>query len=515
MTDVIDKKRISRSKFAEDFLEDIAQAIQVSDSRYEEATDRYHSVKKWLKRPQSSLKEHDPDVSLQGSFKLGTVIKPVCDEEEYDIDLVCVVAREKNGVTQKELKGYMGVELKAYTSAHGMEVPEAHRRCWRIHYANAAQFHLDALPAIPDDDQQRIQLKSMGINEQITNTALAITDETHPNYAHLSRNWPSSNPEGYAEWFYSRMRAIFDARRQVLALAEQRKVSEIPPYKVKTPLQSAIQILKRHRDMTYDGVPEDKPISIIITTLAAHTYNQEATISETLYNILFNMENYILNRNGIYWIPNPTDPRENFADKWQAYPQRCEAFFAWIEKAKSDFAALASMQSVKDIAETMAPVLGLRLVEQAINEKTQLRTRAKPGFLMHILNPPHRQPPEWGLNLNKEVKITAYRRQFGIGSRKIPIQSDGPAVPKNCDIFFEATTNVMEPYEIYWQVVNTGTQATAAGQLRGGFDFSTAELGKNIRREETQYKGSHSMECFIVKNNVCVARSGQFVVNIA
>jgi hypothetical protein len=63
-------------------------------------------------------------------------------------------------------------------------------------------------------------------------------------------------------------------------------------------------------------------------------------------------------------------------------------------------------------------------------------------------------------------------------------------------------------------VVNTGAQAKDVGQLRGGFDFGTAQLGKNIRKESTRYKGSHSVECFIIKNDVCVARSGQFVVNI-
>jgi hypothetical protein len=36
---------------------------------------------------------------------------------------------------------------------------------------------------------------------------------------------------------------------------------------VKTPLQQAVQILKRHRDMMFADDPEHKPISVIITTL--------------------------------------------------------------------------------------------------------------------------------------------------------------------------------------------------------------------------------------------------------
>jgi len=34
------------------------------------------------------------------------------------------------------------------------------------------------------------------------------------------------------------------------------------------------------------------------------------------------------------------------------------------------------------------------------------------------------------------------------------------------------------------------------------------------RRESTLYKGMHWIECFIIKNGKCVARSSEFVVNI-
>lgn len=34
------------------------------------------------------------------------------------------------------------------------------------------------------------------------------------------------------------------------------------------------------------------------------------------------------------------------------------------------------------------------------------------------------------------------------------------------------------------------------------------------KRESALYVGAHSMECFIVKDGYCVARSGLFVVNI-
>ncbi|MFW8696292.1 nucleotide-binding domain-containing protein [Mesorhizobium japonicum] len=33
-------------------------------------------------------------------------------------------------------------------------------------------------------------------------------------------------------------------------------------------------------------------------------------------------------------------------------------------------------------------------------------------------------------------------------------------------------------------------------------------------QETTRYAGSHSIECFIVKDGLLAARSGQFIVNI-
>jgi hypothetical protein len=91
--------------------------------------------------------------------------------------------------------------------------------------------------------------------------------------------------------------------------------------------------------------------------------------------------------------------------------------------------------------------------------------------------------------------------------------SNSPPLPKNADLTFEAVTNVAKPYEVYWQVVNTGEEARLAGQLRGEF-YDSNKSGRN-RNESTKYTGMHWVECFVVKNGACVARSGEFIVNIA
>ena len=57
--------------------------------------------------------------------------------------------------------------------------------------------------------------------------------------------------KGYAAWFRDRMKPQFEARRRALAESLRASVEDIPEYRVKTPLQQAIQLLKRHRDMSF------------------------------------------------------------------------------------------------------------------------------------------------------------------------------------------------------------------------------------------------------------------------
>ena len=86
-------------------------------------------------------------------------------------------------------------------------------------------------------------------------------------------------------------------------------------YGAKTPLQKAIQILKRHRDKVFKESQDIKPISIIITTLAAQAYRGEAGVYDAIKTLLGTMDCYIEKGDQHYYIPNPSLPSENFAEK--------------------------------------------------------------------------------------------------------------------------------------------------------------------------------------------------------
>lgn len=494
------------------FLENLAELLDISQTHYDQAEARYHAICKWLARDESVVVDFNPTMYPQGSFRLGTVIKPFTDEEQYDIDLVCELNLTKDRITQKQLKELIGGEIISYAEANNMNSPpENCKRCWKLLYAEGARFHMDVLPAIPDGDDFGMVLEQKGFTNQWSKQAIAITDKTHCNYEHLDREWPASNPRGYAEWFKSRMET------KTLREALKAHIEDVPIYKTRTPLQRAIQLLKRHRDFMFAEDQDDKPISIIITTLAAHVYNEEEDILETLTNIVRGMPSHIEMRNGISWVANPVNPLENFADKWEANSKLEKNFRNWLQQVKVDLNEALTARNVKAFGESLKSRWGERAVNKALrefSETTEYKSWTsvdKPSQLSKEFDVLHKQSPQWPVIRQGTVNISVQASRNGFRPKQI---QDGNSLPKHYSLRFEAKTSIQRPYKVYWQVVNTGDEARVVNCLRGEFYNSIIEKGKRIRKESTLYTGMHWVECFIVKDGICVARSGEFVVNI-
>lgn len=75
-------------------------------------------------------------------------------------------------------------------------------------------------------------------------------------------------------------------------------------------------------------------------------------------------------------------------------------------------------------------------------------------------------------------------------------------LPHNFEIRCTMTyTNCPQPYKIFWKVKNVGPEAARKNQLRG----QIMEKG-NCIVEHSNFFGNHYIECYIVKDGVCVAR---------
>jgi hypothetical protein len=507
---------VTASAPAAQYLERLARELDVPVSRYEEAERRYDSVGRWLCRDESTLKDLNPDVYVQGSFRLGTPVRPINEDEHYDIDLVCELAASKTGNTQQQLKEMLGHEMRLYAKAYSMQEVSEGRRCWTLQYADGAQFHLDALPALPDGEIKRQLLVEAHLNTDWASTAIAITDNEHPGYRSISERWPHSNPRGYTDWFRSRMKTSFRQIREAMAIEAKASVEDIPSYSVKTPLQQTVQILKRHRDMMFEDDSEHKPISVIITTLSGLAYQGERSVAEALGGILKRMESHILydHRRDVI-IQNPTDPQENFADRWRGAPEKRTNFFRWLRQAQEDFANVATQVSPKRLVEVASRSFGARPAQAADAGRSRMVTLARLyGKTSSVMTASHKQLAPWPASRAGSVAISHVTWTGKGFSRPTRLHSNGQPLVKGASLNFHATTDIPGPYEVFWQVVNTGAEATVAGKLRGGFDLGSVERGNVTHEEGAAYSGSHTIECFIVKDRHLAARSGAFVINV-
>ena len=317
----------------------LADALDIPKSLYEKAVQRHKALGDWFCRPGSSLQHFWPSVRPQGSFRFGTVIRPIDPDAEYDLDHVVVLEGLSPGVlTQFDLKRLHGIEMAAYAAAHQMLPPVEHNRCWRARYRDEVAFHLDSVPCVPAAGETVGILRGAGVEEALAMRAVAITDRRHPRYQVLSLDWHTSNPRGFARWFEGR--ASLGRDRRLLDRIRAGDVEDVPPHEWKTPLQRSIQLLKRHRDMMFVDAADIAPISMIITNLAAHAYDGETEITAALRGIIYRMPDFV--RPIAPRVPNPTHPEEDYADKWRRDPRLEKGFWTWHHQVKADVERLSS-----------------------------------------------------------------------------------------------------------------------------------------------------------------------------
>jgi hypothetical protein len=366
---------VDRHKYSR-FLEKVAEDLDIPPGKYQDAVDRYQSVGRWLEEGEYPDCSTEPDIYPQGSFRLGTVVRPIRGgvEASYDIDLVCELSIEKQRTDPCSVKTMVGDRLRDHGTYRKL-LDEEGKRCWTLEYAedDRVGFHLDVLPSVPD-------------SRGLLDASIAITNKQGTVY-----DWSASNPGGYGLWFDSKNQtafalARFEQKRSIQARAPDiyARVDDVPDQLIRTPLQRSVQLMKRHRDVKFDDVRYNgyAPISIIITTLAAQFYQNEPDIYSALTGIVSKLnahavlvDNRTVDRSlapfspitrtpdGKWYLGNPVNPDENFADRWhEDNHARARAFFSWVTALQEDLLNVLAETRPDTLRKRQTQALGASVV---------------------------------------------------------------------------------------------------------------------------------------------------------
>jgi len=280
----------------EELLARIAQELQLDKTRAERMDNAYKAISELLEKDNDFFEDLIIEVYAQGSKRIGTTVKPI-NNEDFDLDIILHIYDPYYRHTPEEI--YNALVKSLENDSYYKSIMEKKKRCVRLNYKG--DFHMDILPACMPDHFQRERIK-------IPEKAL--------------KSWSSGNPKGYAIWFLGvaakAKKTLLQEYSHILLKAQVETESLPAELYLKTPLQRAVQLLKRYRDIHFQD-KDHRVSSIVLTTLATQFYEGEESIFEALDKILRRIQNGYLEsikNSHRFKVFNPVNPEEEFTDSW-------------------------------------------------------------------------------------------------------------------------------------------------------------------------------------------------------
>ena len=372
-------------------IEDLIKKLDLTPAMYRNAKEKYDALKDFLKDKNESIMFYP-----QGSFMLGTTVRPYKDQRErnYDLDSICLFNKREDETSPKEIRTELQNWLES--SENYNSKLDYFDRCITINYADYGSigFSIDVVPSALATEEIQMQMISKGGSPEYVNTAIEVAevkkDDTH--------RWISSNPQAYVKWFEEinepfaevfrneRKRKIYEANKDLYNSEE-----DVPEYFNKSSLQMAIQLLKRARDVHFSKLgkakEELKPISAIISTIVLDTaktnhipynadvfevikvvleelkiYSKYQSLSEEKFKELYKSKVTISKKGSKWEMWNPVNPNDNLVDSWNIEPERAKLFFEWISKLEKTLIEILDENNV-DYKRGIGNMLGNKIVE--------------------------------------------------------------------------------------------------------------------------------------------------------
>lgn len=339
------KEALSASEKSQQWFEIVSailQRISIPQEELDDAITTYHRLGDDL----SQLLSVDRgllDIHGQGSVVHKTAMRSH-GNANFDVDAVC----NRISFTKVELRNWFNEVGNALKQVPWVREVVKKNRCWRVFFHDK-KYYIDLTPSRPDDLRKG------------TFIDVYSSEEPYPTDVNPS----PSNPRGYSKWF----KDIADKAPLLESVAASALMAKVEPIDT-TPvhdndvLRRAVQLMKFHRDMFYrrhsNFDPSFKPISVILTTLAARSferhYNRGLAPLDLLVEIvddMWDVPQRTVNEEQVYWVENPTRPEENFADKWpKDNGARADHYFRWLEAFEEDLAMLGNPAALESDIQT-------------------------------------------------------------------------------------------------------------------------------------------------------------------
>lgn len=281
----------------------------------------------------------ESDFKPQGSFYIGTVIKPYREgmNRDYDLDVLAVLNRDKQNTDAKSVKKDVGDAIKD-NGVYADKLEKEDRNCWTLKYAevtNGIGFSLDIVPAVNEVEEIKSEIILSGVDISKVQNAVSITDK-RTNY-----EWLTSNPIGFGDWFLeisnknitSDMKAEQYNKMPFDIRTTYASIEKIPTYYYRSNLQRAVQFIKRHRDIYYDrsNKRNHKPSSILLSALVADSIKDKSflSVSEIIESFVDGYKNKTISIMKNHKILNPVDLREDLVENYSH--ERMIILDEWIE----------------------------------------------------------------------------------------------------------------------------------------------------------------------------------------
>ncbi len=445
------------SKFNEFYRNCVVLPSKVQNDLREKKKLNINRLKEGLEEYNS---EHGTDFKIsedrvQGSMSMHTVVQN--DENDYDIDVAIVFEKTALGEMGAQSARNLVRDALLYKMGQFAEEPEVKTSCVRIKYAEG--YHVDFA---------------------VYRRFKTYEWQDDYEYEHAGNTWTSRDLSALDDWFKNEIKEHGDILRKVIRLSKMfcrsRSNWRMPSGIIQTVL------CDENLDVVGDRLDE------------SFYYTMKAIMSRIEYNTSVSAP--VDNGRELAGRQSDKERINNLHSRLQTYLGKLDILFddncsendalnAWNQFFEHDFWA--------DILNESADITKSYVVEQmAYKEK---RARDTEEFI----------EDKYDVQERYEVEIKCVVEQNGF--RQIPLWKFYNRytdvfrgyLPHHYDIYCEAVTNAKRYDKILWKVRNVGKYAIERDCIRGQIRYSG-----NTLHEKSCFNGPHYIECYLIKNNVCV-----------